>query len=874
MRNTLLLASVISIVYLSFVDISANDFYAYYTRTGYEDSISDKHADIIVSYGEKGRIVFSRESSYLPRWESSYNSFYFDEVVKRTGDGSDLQPDKYNRHSYVRLIENTSEKIVIHWRYYPHILKTKMIDVVHEFFTFFPNGRVIREIKIGTEKIDHWKDPKYILNYELQLKKDGIEELTIKKSQLSKKKKNPIAGSPLKDNNVAELVSYWTFDEGLDDDVDFVKELVSGIELPIEGHKSYWTKGISGTALKFDGYYSEIKFPTQYAPRISGEFTIEAWISMAAHPFGWVPIIQQSHWKEAGYYFGVNAHGQIGFLTNINREWIELITGAKIENYKWTYVAVSFSDESRKLIIYVDGELKAEMDLEIENDYDALIHANAPLTIGLNSDPLIPLPRERFSYGQYPCITGFEGAIDEIHIYNEELSSNDINKSYHNLKPDEISSEQLFEKRILPGYLGIADNFGAEYKTFTYHDLWDNCWRTSDYDDILVKFDELPVSVTFWRGPSYGAGWVTEKNYWMIDQSVETGNAISYVEHMSDKQGRYTHTRLIENTNARVVIHWRYSSNDVLYSFNENYGEAGIWVDEYMTIYPDGVGIRKVKQKAASWTEDPPSRISWQDVQFTAQPGMTPDDVMNLEAVHLANLKGETAAMDWSNGVPTENPLPSANIELINFKSDYKVFIAFQEGTFINPWGRVPDNMYCHFMTWNHWPVAFITSQGKSSLFPDRITHSALCAADNAVDHGNMAMYGFTNQSVESLIPLVKSWNNPPKLTEVNGAVSLGYDKDQRAYVLNSPSENITFNINASSNEPFVNNGIVIKQWGDRGEVSCLINGKELQKEKELRQGVFYDTEGVKSLVLFIKKNYQNPVDVQINTNNNKEIEK
>jgi hypothetical protein len=360
----------------------------------------------------------------------------------------------------------------------------------------------------------------------------------------------------------------------------------------------------------------------------------------------------------------------------------------------------------------------------------------------------------------------------------------------------------------------------------------------------------------------------------MIDQSVETGNAISYVEHMSDKQGRYTHCRIIENTDARVVIHWRYSSNDVLYSFNENYGEAGIWVDEYMTIYPDGVGIRKVKQKAASWTEDPPSKISWQDVQFAAQPGMTPDDVMNLEAVHLANLKGETAAMDWSNGVPTENPLPSANIELINFKSDYKVFLAFQEGTFINPWGSLPDNMYCHFMTWNHWPVAFITSQGKSSLFPDRITHSALCAADNAVDHGNMAMYGFTNQSVESLIPLVKSWNNPPKLTEVNGAVSLGYDKDQRAYVLNSPSENITFNINASSNEPFVNNGIVIKQWGDRGEVSCLINGKELQKEKELRQGVFYDTEGVKSLVLFIKKNYQNPVDVQINTNNNKEIEK
>jgi len=869
MKNNLLLASVISIVFLSFVDISANDFYAYYTRTDYEDSISGNYADIIVFYGEKGRVVFSRESSYLPRWETSENTFYFDEIVKRTGDGSDLQPDKFNRHSYVRIIENTADEIIVHWRYYPHILKTEMTDVVHELFTFTPDGKVIREIKKGTDKIDQWKDPKNILTYELQLKEDLIEELTFKKPHLSKKQKSPIEGLPVKENDVAELLSYWSFDEGLEDDVDFVNESVSGIELPIDGHKSYWTEGVSGTALKFDGYYSEIKFPTQYAPRISGEFTIEAWIKMAAHPFGWVPIVHQSHWKEAGYYFGVNAHGQIGFLANINREWVELITDATIKNYRWTHIAVSFSDESRKLIIYIDGEQKAEMEIDLENDYAALIHANAPLTIGLNNEPLSPLPNERFSYGQYPCITGFEGAVDEIRIYSEDLSSADIKKAYQNLKPRELSLERLFEKRVLPGYPGIVDNFGAEYKTFKYHDLWDNCWRSSDYDDILVKFDELPVSVTFWRGPSYGAGWVTEKNYWMLDQSVETGNAISYVEHMSDKQARYTYTRIIENTDARVVIHWRYSSNDVLYSFNENFGDAGIWVDEYMTIYPDGVGIRKVKQKAISWSEDPPTKISWQDVQFAVQPGMTPDDVMNLEAVHLANLNGETATMDWSNGVPPENPLPSANIELINFKSDYKVFLAFQEGTFINPWGRVPDDMYCHFMTWNHWPVAFITSQGKSSLFPDRITHSALCAADNAIDHGNMAMYGFTDQPVETLVPLVKSWNSPPNLSNVSGSASLGYDKDQRAYVLNNPSDNISFKINASSNNPFVNSGIVIKHWGERGEVICLIDGEELLIGKEFRQGVFYDTDGVKSLILFIKMKYENDVYFQIKTKDN-----
>jgi hypothetical protein len=319
------------------------------------------------------------------------------------------------------------------------------------------------------------------------------------------------------------------------------------------------------------------------------------------------------------------------------------------------------------------------------------------------------------------------------------------------------------------------------------------------------------------------------------------------------------------------VIIFSQQVNSVLLSdsFNENFGDAGIWIDEYMTIYPDGVGIRKVKQKAISWSEDPPTKISWQDVQFAVQPGTTPDDVMNLEAVHLANLKGETATMDWSNGVPPENPLPSANIELINFKSDYKVFLAFQEGTFINPWGRVPDDMYCHFMTWNHWPVAFITSQGKSSLFPDRITHSALCAADNAIDHGNMAMYGFTDQPVETLVPLVKSWNSPPNLSNVSGSASLVYDKDQRAYVLDNPSDDISFKINASSNNPFVNSGIVIKHWGERGEIICLIDGEELLIGKEFRQGVFYDTDGIKSLVLFIKMKYESDVYFQIKIKDN-----
>ena len=65
-----------------------------------------------------------------------------------------------------------------------------------------------------------------------------------------------------------------------------------------------------------------------------------------------------------------------------------------------------------------------------------------------------------------------------------------------------------------------------------------------------------------------------------------------------------------------------------------------------------------------------------------------------------------------------------------------------------------------------------------------------------------------------------------------------------------------------------MNNGIVVKQWGDRGEVTCLVDGKKVQQGKEFRQGVFYDTDGIQTLVLFLKMKVENKIIVQIKTIN------
>lgn len=76
---------------------------------------------------------------------------------------------------------------------------------------------------------------------------------------------------------------------------------------------------------------------------------------------------------------------------------------------------------------------------------------------------------------------------------------------------------------------------------------------------------------------------VTENGKRIGNQSAETFADMGCMEHMSDKQDRYSHVRIIENHAARVVIHWRYALCDITYQIANinpitNWGD---WTDEY-----------------------------------------------------------------------------------------------------------------------------------------------------------------------------------------------------------------------------------------------------------------------------------------------------
>lgn len=221
--------------------------------------------------------------------------------------------------------------------------------------------------------------------------------------------------------------------------------------------------------------------------------------------------------------------------------------------------------------------------------------------------------------------------------------------------------------------------FGAFYDHLEYDQEWDKPWRVVDHPDVVVRFDDGGHRFVFWRGTSYIPCWVTDTGVWYTNEFVErrgvhSANTEGCVEPMSDKQCRYSHVRIIESNDARVVIHWRYAPIDVSYEhpFIDQRTGWFDWVDEYYVIYPDATGVRSITVRSTNLNK----WVEFQEGIVVNQPGTLPHENIEKGAVSVANMEGEHKTYYWDeNGAPPfdENP-PRANIYKINLKGERKPF--------------------------------------------------------------------------------------------------------------------------------------------------------------------------------------------------------
>lgn len=682
-------------------------------------------------------------------------------------------------------------------------------------------------------------------------------------------------------------VAWWTFDN------------IGGSTIPdaaskaadeIHGNFSV-VDGVSGRALKLDGYTTVIRRDAAAAPRLNDALTIEVWIAVAAYPWNLVPIVDESDDQMRGYSFTLGPRGELGLKIAADGRWLS----ASSRDYavplkQWVHVAGRY-DRADGLTLYIDGQESGRTPLPLASGAGAK-PPSGRITATRNVDLLIGGVRspERASnwhryLGTRPSWYSLDGAIDELKIYDVALSVTAIHQSYAAAKPPAVPP---FAPRVFPSGPPGPGRFGAYYTELKYYPEWDALWRTGPHPDIVVRFDESAARVVFWRGTQYSPAWVTDNNLWMSDQSVEGFNANYTYEHMNDKQNRYSHVNIVEQSDARAVVHWRYALVNVE---NEFWNvtprlENGAWIDEYYYFYPDATGIRKVTWKRGTLGRP----IELQESIVLAQPGQVGADVINVDYATVGNVRGETQVLshvEATASLPndivepppgtTPKPFPTdLTIQMHNFKSQYKPFLIFEPGNNMLPrYLRDLDIRALSLPGRNgHWPVAQILSDGRTSQAADRASHLIGFPISNPPVHEGEdgrdfwnGLYGMTNRPFKDLVVLARSWESPPALKVAAGGFSGGdYDRSERAYKLVAPAGGPTgplvFTLAAAELSPVHNVALVVANWGD-ADATLKIDGRAMPRGRAFRYGYRRTLEAT-DLIVWIEANRVAPVTIML----------
>lgn len=614
-------------------------------------------------------------------------------------------------------------------------------------------------------------------------------------------------------------------------------------------------RGVAGQAVKFDGFTTVVRKKAADAPVLSDAFTVEAWVAVGAYPWNWCGVVGQQIESQAGYALEIGPLGEFGLRAFAGGAWRECVSEAKIPLRTWTHIAATF-DKARGFALYFNGkaagELKFAGDLKPAPEADLLVGSN-------------PAPRKAAfihrEYGTLAAWYSLDAALDEVAVHDLALSADAVGKLVAARMP--VSAPDI-PARVLPSGPAGPGRFGAYYTKLNYYWEWDDLFRVAEQPDVVVQFDGSPIRVVFWRGSRFSPVWVTENNLWMADQSVETwDDQEGCFEHMQDPKCLYSHVRVIENTPARVVVHWRYapvSAYNHLWNADPRTG-WGLWIDEYYYFYPDRTGIRQV-----SWQTGSLGRPSqFQESIVFAHPGQVQGDVINEDYVTVANLKGEKVVFSYVKDPPkqTTKAIPSnPAIQMHNLKARNKPFIIFEPGTRMGSFRDMDIENLAKPGSCNHWPEGQIPCDGRTGRTSDRATSSLGFPISYPVRHTGetrervYSLYGMTDAPFDEILPLARSWSKAPELKIVSGALkSEGFDPSQRAYVLRNSAAGkpgrAEFMLSADSDSPVNNFCLLIKGWGDEG-AAVTLDGKPLTKKDGLRLGVLPTLTG-SDLVIWIE---------------------
>lgn len=388
-----------------------------------------------------------------------------------------------------------------------------------------------------------------------------------------------------------------------------------------------------------------------------------------------------------------------------------------------------------------------------------------------------------------------------------------------------------------------------------------------------MRFDQSPYWFAFWRGTSYIPHWVTENGIWYDNEFTETfpPGMVGSAEPMSDKQCRYSHVRILESSEARAVVHWRYAPIGVGYlpAYQDAVSDWFDWTDEIHTIYPDGVAVRKI----VVHTSAPEARREWHEGIVVMGPGISPNEALESSGLVLANSRGESTDISWEKATPPKvPPQPErAGIQRINTRSRFRPFAIarWQDDPSFDVYAGEIRRDVSIYPWWNHWPTAFEPSNGRYALAADRASHSSLThmrwspIATTRDTITKVHLEGMSDGGVAELASLARSWEAPARLTvETAGASGGTYDPAERAWVIERTTSArgapVGFTLAASAGSPLENVAVIVKGWGD-GMPSLTLDGRPVVRGSGFRVGHIRRLDAT-DLIIFVTVRSTSPV--------------
>ncbi|HTV67667.1 MAG TPA: LamG-like jellyroll fold domain-containing protein [Rhizobiaceae bacterium] len=630
-----------------------------------------------------------------------------------------------------------------------------------------------------------------------------------------------------------------------------------------------YTKSTSGldnaAALSFDGFSAYVSMPPPGS--LPGAFHICANVALASYPWNVCPILDvltlERDGGETGFSVGIDDRGRPRFAL-VTNTGLHMVNGeTPLDLYQWHRLTFVFEPDAAMSIMLDGVEIGRG---RVSGQYRPSEAAEA--LIGRTRHEIIPTGPIR-PYAHLPITVYFDGLIETVTVANGLPGAHAAT----------VAKKAEIAPRRLPAGPAGTGRFGATYEHLRYYDEWDRRWRIGDHPDVLVRFDKADYRVVFWRGTNYIPCWVSGDGVWYTNEFNETwGNgATGCAEPMSDKHCAYSHVRIIESHDARVVVHWRYALVDVL-DVRPRKDPVSGWTDfsdEVYTIYPDGTAIRSITLHSTQ----PMEAHEFQESIVVLGPGQRPEDVLDIEPVTLANMKGETKTYSWADGRPRRLPEPAqANIAMINTKAAQRPFIIVPDGPCLTrDDGPQPAPLfppYHHetlpedqkFPWWNHWPTSDIPSDGRRAVAADRASHSSVLTGSEWADYDvtptsrrRIMLHGLTTERAGDLVPLGAAWLSPPPIAGLTDGATSAFDPAEKAYVLSGTGE-FSFTLDASAKSPVLNPAFILKDW-TAPSADVLIDGRARAEGNGLRLGWRHSAER-SDLIVWIELSAIAPVTI------------